>query len=116
MGRWRAGQEPLAELVREVAEETGLTVIQAEVAGPRHEIHEGRPYRVTSPAVVVVGVGGSWPTIHLAFPCVATGETRPEPGHTADHTWFPTAEVARMLEEPAQFTGPTYAILTEWFG
>ena len=111
MGRWRAGETPEAALAREVEEETGLRVQEVRVPARRHEAAPGRPFLALEPATVTIGVDGAYPALHLAFTCIAAGEPRPLPGETADPRWVGLGELATMLEDPAQFTGPALAIL-----
>ncbi|NIR37880.1 MAG: hypothetical protein GWN79_27365, partial [Actinobacteria bacterium] len=58
------------------------------------------------PLVTVVGVEGAYPALVLVFACEADGTPRALPGETADPGWYPPDEVAALLEEPEQFTGP----------
>lgn len=113
-GRWRAGETPWGALVREVEEETGLRVRRVQIPSSRHEAHPRRPFLSLEPPVVTVGVEGAYPALHLAFPCVAEGEPRPQPGETADPRWYPVAELPDLIREPSRFTGSTLAILRAW--
>lgn len=111
MGRWRAGEDPRSALVREVAEETGLEVVGADVGERRFEAHAGRPFIASRPVVVTTGVEGAYPALNVAYRCLARGEPRPSPGETADPAWYPIPQVRALLADPAAFTGPAYAIL-----
>lgn len=113
-GRWRAGENPWDALVREVEEETGLHVRRVEIPASRYEAHPGRPFLSLEPPVVTIGVEGAYPALHLAFPCVAEGDPRPQPGETADPRWYPVSGLRDLLRRPQRFTGPTLAILRSW--
>jgi len=115
-GRWRAGETPWEALRREVAEETGLVVQSMAGGGRRLETHPGRPVYALEPAAVVVGAGGAYPALLVAFTCLAEGEPRPLPGETADPCWYSLDEVRARLAEPAQFTGAAHAVLSAWLG
>jgi 8-oxo-dGTP pyrophosphatase MutT (NUDIX family) len=115
-GRWRPGEDPAAVLAREVAEETGLSVAPGFEPPRRMEAVRGRPYLVLEPVAVALGVEGAYPTLVLAFPCRGSGEPRPEPGWTTEPGWYDLAEVERLLDDPARFTGPSYAVLSTWMG
>lgn len=115
-GRWRAGETPWEALTREVAEETGLTVRSMAGEGRRLEVRPGRPVYALAPAAVVVGAGGAYPALLVAFTCRAEGVPRPLPGETADPRWYPIDEVRRLLSDPGQFTPPAYAVLAAWLG
>jgi 8-oxo-dGTP pyrophosphatase MutT (NUDIX family) len=114
-GRWRAGETVEQAVRREVAEETGLEIV--EILGPPAKtvcVERERPYQILEPAVVTVGVGGAYPALHLTYLCIAPGDPVARAGETRDPRWYGLAEVRRLLEEPALFTGPTYAVLTAW--
>ena len=112
-GRWAAGEDPWQALRREVADETGLQVERIDGELRRYEAQSGRPFVATHPACVAVGVDGAYPALVIGFACVASGTPRPQPGETADPRWYPVAEVLDL--PPEGFTGPTLAILTEYF-
>jgi len=115
-GRWRAGEAPWQALSREVAEETGLAVRSMTGEGKRLEVYPGRPVYALQPAAVVLGAGGAYPALLVAFTCVAEGEPRPLPGETADPRWYPVDEVRALLAHPEQFTASAHAVLVAWLG
>ncbi|MFQ5947310.1 MAG: NUDIX hydrolase [Acidimicrobiia bacterium] len=114
-GGWRAGEDPWQALSREVREETGLELRTAQTASLRYEAHEGRPFVSSRPAAVTVGVEGAYPVLHLAYVCFAAGEPTGPTAEALDPQWYPVDEVRRLLETPARFTGPTFAILSSYF-
>lgn len=115
-GRWRAGETPWQALSREVAEETGLTVRSMTGEGRRLEVYPGWPVYALEPAAVMLGVGGAYPALLVAFTCVAEGEPRPLPGETADPRWYPVDEVRALLSHPEQFTASAHAVIATWLG
>ncbi len=111
MGRWHAGEAPLEALHREVMEETGLRVADAEIGAVTHRAHDRRPFVASHPIVVTVGTAGAYPALHVAYECFADGDPRPQRGETSDPFWCPVGEVRGLLATPAEFTGVAYAIL-----
>ena len=114
-GRWRAGEDPWQALRREVAEETGLDVQRTEGRLRRHEAQRGRPFISVDPISITIGVEGAYPALVIAFVCIASGTPRPQDGETKEPRWYDVAEVLELLKSPSEFTGPTYAILMEYF-
>jgi len=112
-GRWRAGQPPDTEVVREVVEETGVTVTAVAAAVERidHEPHVATV--IARPLAVVVGVAGAYPSLHVLFECYGEGEPQPVPGETADPRWWDIADVRELLAaDPDAFVWHTAAMLS----
>lgn len=116
-GRWRAGEDPVAAVRREVAEETGLEVTRVEANARRVEATPGWPFVVSSPVAVVGGVEGAYPSLHAVYACYAAGEPRPVPGETTDPRWWPLEEIRDLLRtDPTAFVGQTHALLSALLG
>lgn len=111
-GKWRAGEGAAAAVRREVKEETGLDVMHFLHDERRVEAHAGRPFVSVRPVTAVVGVEGAYPTLIVAFECVATGTLAGSPGDAVDPTWHAMEDVAALLQSPERFTGPSFAILS----
>jgi 8-oxo-dGTP diphosphatase len=108
-GRWRAGEPPAEAIRREVEEETGLTV--ALVRGiDDHVVGAGRRIASVRPVVVVAGVEGAFPAVHLVVLAEATGTPRPEDGETADVGWWALDEVTRAIDEDPEAFIPSAAV------
>jgi ADP-ribose pyrophosphatase YjhB (NUDIX family) len=115
-GRWRAGEPPEDAVVREVKEETGLDIVELVSDTGRLELAGNRAIGYVHPVAVVNGVGGSYPSLHVLFECVATGEPVAQPGETADPRWWPVDEVERLLgDDPDEFVDQTRGMLTVYF-
>ena len=110
-GRVEEGESDEDALKRELREETGLAATVVGADARRAEAHPGRPFEEVRPLVTVVGVEGAYPALVLVFACEADGTPRALPGETADPGWYPPDEVAALLEEPEQFTGPAALVL-----
>ena len=115
-GRWRAGETPWEALCREVAEETGLTLLSMAGGGRRLEPEPGRPVHLVEPSAIVVGAAGAYPALVVAFTCVAEGQPRARAGETADPRWYTLDEVRALMADPARFTTGAYAVLAAWMG
>jgi 8-oxo-dGTP pyrophosphatase MutT (NUDIX family) len=114
-GRWGAGESPDIAVAREVAEETGVEVLA--LTGPVEHIKSGihRSCAVARPVAVVNGLDGTYPSLHVLFECVGSGEPRPQAGETADPQWWPLDEVRKLLEEhPDELIDQTRAMLTAY--
>jgi len=116
-GRWRAGMAPDVEVVREVAEETGVKVVAVSAALERLE-HEAHITTVAArPLAVVAGIDGAFPSVHVLFECYGEGEPRPVPGEVADPKWWEVEEVCDLLaSDPDAFVWQTTAMLRAVFG
>ncbi len=111
-GRWRAGEGATAALAREIEEETGIVVTAVEAAGELLSYEQHGGFEITRPLAVVAGIDGSYPSVHVLFPCVGAGELRPQPGESADPTWWRVEDVRRALREtPDEFVWHTRAML-----
>ncbi len=115
-GRWGAGEAPEAAVAREVYEETGIKLVTP-VAGVRHlDVGENRSYAIAHPVVVVNGLDGAYPSLHVVFECAGEGDPRPQPGETADPRWWPVADVKKLLiERPEELVDQTRTMLTAYF-
>jgi 8-oxo-dGTP pyrophosphatase MutT (NUDIX family) len=114
-GRWRAGEAPDAAVAREVAEETGVTVLA--VSGAIGEVRFGDQVacRVAHPVAVVSGIDGAYPSLHVLFECLGTGEPRDVQGETVDARWWPPDDVeAQLRDQPNTFVWQTRAMLGVW--
>ena len=114
-GRWAAGEDPWQALRREVAEETGLEIEHVDGDLHRYEAQPGRPFVTARPFCITVGVEGAYPALIVGFICIGSGTPRPQAGETADPRWYGVDEVKELLRDPTNFTGPSYALLMEYF-
>ncbi len=114
-GRWGAGEPPDEAVTREVNEETGIKIEPVAGTG-RVEIAEHRSCGYVRPVAVVNGLEGVYPSLHVVFECVGSGEPVAQPGETADPRWWPLGEVRELLAtDPEAFVDQTRAILTVYF-
>lgn len=118
-GRWRSGESPIDAISREVAEESGVTLVA--VHGTEVEqldIH--RAIASVSPLLVVAGLEGAYPAIHVVLVAEGDGTPRPEPGETTEGRWWSLTEVTtRMQGHPEDFVPSTLAALrayVAWLG
>lgn len=115
-GRWGAGEPPEEAVIREVSEETSITLIEPVSKTGRVEISENRSCGYVHPVAVVNGLEGTYPSLHVVFECVGAGEPLAQPGETADPRWWPIKDVERLLrDDPGQFVDQTRAMLTVYF-
>jgi ADP-ribose pyrophosphatase YjhB (NUDIX family) len=116
-GRWRAGEAPDRAVAREVAEETGVELVEIIAAVERIDTEPNRACAIARPVAVINGLEGTYPSLHVLFECVGRGEPRPQPGETADPHWWPIGEVKELLAEfPSKFIDQTRAMLLAYFG
>jgi 8-oxo-dGTP diphosphatase len=115
-GRWRAGEDPLVAITREVHEETGLHLVRVEGI-ELDRLDERRAIASVSPLVVVAGVDGAFPALHVVLVADASGEPRSMPGESADVRWWHIDDVrAAMAREREAFVPSTFAALTAYIG
>lgn len=97
-GRWRSGEPPTDELAREVYEETGI--ILSAIDGVSVEaIDSRRDLASLHPLVVVAGISGAYPAIHVVMLAEGEGTPRPNDGETEDVRWWPIIDVQQALRE-----------------
>jgi len=112
-GRWGAGESPEVAVAREVREETGIELIELVTGTGRVDITTNRSCGFVHPVAVVVGLEGTYPSLHVLIECVGSGDPVALPGETADPRWWPIEEVQQALDEnPGQFVDQTRAMLT----
>lgn len=112
-GRWRAGESAITALRREVAEETGLVVVDDSTGSERFESTPMRPFVTSQPIAVSTGVEGAYPALHVAYLAIAVGEPRPQLGETAEPRWWPLGEIEAVMErDPEALTGVSFALLS----
>lgn len=110
-GRWRAAEAPGDAIEREVREETGIELVAI------HGIHldvvdARRTIASVEPLVVVAGVSGAFPAIHVVLIADGRGTPRDEPGETLDVRWWQRSDVLTAIEdEPDGFIPSTLAAL-----
>jgi 8-oxo-dGTP pyrophosphatase MutT (NUDIX family) len=115
-GRWRAGESPEQVVVREVAEETGITVIGFAAAPEVVRFGEHRACGIARPVATVSGMEGLYPSLHVLIECFGVGAPRPQPGETADPRWWPVPDVKALLRsEPDGLVDQTRAMLLAYF-
>ena len=86
-GRWGAGEAPERAVAREVREETGIELVEPPAGTGRIEIAENRSCGYARPVAVVNGLEGVYPSLHVVFECIGSGEPIAQPGETADPRW-----------------------------
>ena len=115
-GRWRAGEAPEQAVAREVREEAGIELVEPIAGTGRIEIAEHRSCGYVRPVAVVNGLEGVYPSLHVVFECIGTGDPVGQPGETADPRWWPIGEIQALLRDHAdQFVDQTRAMLEVYF-
>jgi 8-oxo-dGTP pyrophosphatase MutT (NUDIX family) len=110
-GRWRAAEPPGDAIEREVREEAGVELVA--IHGIRlDEIDARRTIASLEPLVVVAGVSGAFPAIHVVLIADGRGTPRDEPGETFDVRWWCWSDVLAAIEgAPEGFIPSTLAAL-----
>ena len=113
-GRWRAAESPIDAVVREIVEETGLTVTA--VHGVEVDrVDDRRAIAAVEPLVVVAGVEGAFPAAHVILVADARGEPIGDPGESADVRWWHIDAVAtEMSGDPGAFIPSSHAALRRY--
>jgi 8-oxo-dGTP diphosphatase len=105
-GRWRAGESPVDAIRREVLEETGLTVVR--VHGVTEDvIDDRRTIASIRPLVIIAGVFGAYPAVHVVMLVDATGEPQSTPGESSDVRWWSIEEIRSGLGGPTELFIPS---------
>lgn len=105
-GRWRAGESPVDAITREVLEETGLTVVR--VHGVTEDpIDDRRTIAAIRPLVIIAGVLGAFPAVHVVVLVDAIGEPRSTPGESSDVRWWSIDEIRSGLGDPMELFIPS---------
>lgn len=116
-GRWGAGEPPDRAVAREVAEETGIELIEIVGRIERVDAAPNRACMIARPVAVINGIEGAYPSLHVLFESTGRGDPRPQEGETADPRWWPVAEVKALLQRhPERFVDQTRAMLVAYFG
>lgn len=114
--------EPLLDtLVREVREETGLTVTEVLDATNRVQYsQDGFAVECLTPFFVYQTTGGPIDSVGFFFRCHAEGTLAVHGDGASDHRWMPVSAVrVAIAAAPGQFTWLTGAALTyylQWLG
>lgn len=118
-GRWKSGESPVDAISREVAEETGLTVVSVDGVSI-DDLDDRRSIATIRPLAVVAGIRGAFPAAHMVLVVEAEGGVRPAPGETADVRWWHLDEVsAALANRRDEFVPSTVAALEaymDWLG
>ena len=113
-GRWRAGEDPIDAIGRELGEETGLVLERVEGIDV-DRIDERRAIASVSPLVVVAGVDGAFPALHVVLVADVSGEPRSLPGESADVRWWHIEDLRRAMDrDRGAFVPSTFAALTAY--
>ena len=114
-GTWRAGESPDDAISREVLEETGVAITS--VSGIEIDVLDShRSIATVTPLVVIGGVGGSYPAVHVVVVASGTGGPKDRAGESFDVQWWPIESVRdETRNEPATFVPSTLAALNAYF-
>lgn len=114
-GRWRSGESPADALTREVYEETGVVLSSIDGISVA-AIDSRRDLASLHPLVVVAGVSGAFPAIHVVLLAEGTGSLRASEGESDDVRWWSIVDVRAALEEqPSAFVPSSRAALDAYF-
>ena len=113
-GRWRAAESPGDAIEREVREETGVELVA--IHGVRLDaLDSRRTIASVEPLVVVAGVSGAFPAIHVVLIADGRGTPRDQPGETLDARWWRRSEILSAIEvDPSGFIPSTLAALSAY--
>ncbi len=113
-GRWRSGESPIDCASREVYEETGIWLTEIDgVAIDR--IDANRSIASIRPLVVVAGVDGGFPAVHIVLTATGVGTIVNESGVTSDVRWWQTEAVwDEMDRNRAGFIPSSFAALAAY--
>lgn len=97
-GRWRAGESPIEAITREVAEESGVTLVS--VDGVDFDaLDDRRTIALMHPMVVAAGVDGAFPAVHIVLRTTGWGEPRPAEGESSDVRWWAYDHLVEALDQ-----------------
>jgi len=110
-GRWRSGESPADALTREVYEETGVVLSSIDGVSVT-AIDPSRELASLHPLVVVAGVSGAFPAIHVVLLADGAGSPRGSEGESDEVRWWSFIDVRTALEEqPSAFVPSSRAAL-----
>ncbi|GMQ97906.1 MAG: hypothetical protein BMS9Abin17_0409 [Acidimicrobiia bacterium] len=110
-GRWRSGESPADALTREVYEETGVELSAVDGVSVA-AIDSRRDVASLHPLVIIAGVSGAFPAIHVVLLADGAGTPRPNEGESGDVRWWPITDVRTALKErPSEFVPSSRAAL-----
>ncbi|MDA2979139.1 MAG: NUDIX hydrolase [Actinomycetota bacterium] len=113
-GRWRAGEQPLDAIRREVSEETGVAITSIEGMS-EDQIDERRTIATIRPFVVIAGADDAFPAIHTVVLAVGHGATTALAGESDDVRWWTMADLRQELAtNRSGFVPSSYAALTAY--
>lgn len=97
-GRWNAGEHPADAAIREVLEETGISV--SSVDGVEvDELDGNRTIATIRPFRVIAGVDGAFPAVHVIVTARGSGTPRDEGGETSDVRWWTIDDLRTALRQ-----------------